>query len=610
MINKNSGYNDKKISKILFFFLSIVFTLLYAIAYNYDILSDKVVTYNGVGSNIDSLIKIIQYYDWNQLTYVAIFIIAILIIFIGTYDLTFLDRKIINFLIVIFTLIPRIVQIGDLPVYDADLYLQSFNKLSNSFTVQNMVFWEHPTYAYALIYGLVCKLFGNPLIGVQIVNIVLSETVIFMFFDIISSVFDESTELNVIGTLIFGNAPMFLGLTSSISPDYALGIISVVLYWSLIRQKKICFVISAICLCLTKEVGIIILAGVIIGHIIWLIINKNNPFKNFYVAFTLLLELLLGAIYLYKSSKGLIWGGKVDESLKIDIDFIVHKIKSISLLNFYYVLWLLIGIILIILIRQKVFINYAYLLFPISSGFICYFLFLCIYKTYNNVRYHLPLELFIFIYFELLLLILVNCINIKFRISIKYSYIIILLVLMIQAFVTIDPMMRLAFTRVNTGSIDMINTLLEARNERVYYMAEYNHQYTYVNRLFDLILSENNYNADMDIIFYGDEVYKNISWIGGMETIGYDKDIKKRVYLYHDKEEIKISPITFLGNCFAVIDENDLKDEAIYIILPDFNIDENISLIQLSEYYDIGNKVEVNIRGRGKAYFYRMRKKC
>lgn len=65
--------SHNKSDKGLFYFLIAIFLLIYLIIYKHGFLDDKIVIYDGVGVNTDSYDTIIEYFNWNFSTYIAIF---------------------------------------------------------------------------------------------------------------------------------------------------------------------------------------------------------------------------------------------------------------------------------------------------------------------------------------------------------------------------------------------------------------------------------------------------------------------------------------------------------------------------------------------------------
>lgn len=397
-------------------------------------------------------------------------------------------------------------------------------------TFRLLQYCSHNAFGYSLF-----SLIGEYLLpgngyGVKIIQIIMACLTIVAFSNITRKLnLDHANQKeNILITSIFSFSPLFLGLLFEVALDFPTACFFVWFLYSYLCDKKIYEIATVFLLIFSKETGILLLFGFAIGLFLKYIITlkPTNLIKlKLFWKYVLLFSIAAG-FYLMVFFGSDIWSqdeNSLDLSLNgselykfgINIDNIFMKSKEFFVLNFSWIIWLLILIGFIFSfkqISQNLKTNEIILEKPVFLPFLCseivFFIFNLIYITYCNPRYITPF----FAIFILLFAMIVGSIKKYFhRIVI---YISVSALLLCQNFITIDPLTSYCFKNISIGKGKIITTRTFGRTEKgalttdesiwskneMTHAASYNRQYSYFGGLFEKFLKEISYSEDTLIV--------------------------------------------------------------------------------------------------------------
>lgn len=544
----------------------------------------------------------------------------------------FFNYRFLIIVVVISTLL-RLIQFNIIPRWDSDTYLNEIIKGCSQFdfTLKSYLLsfrlCSHPSlgYAFFLAMGVFC--FPNSIIGVNIINLILVEFAIIFVYKLLQKIFPQiSSSVIALATLLFSMEPMFLGTFYGLSLDFGIGIFFIyILFFNSFGYNLLFFFFSCI-LVQTKEVGAVMILGFFIGYVIITLITKNGSFlkslADLFLDKTLIGAYFAGLIMFYyliwvNTSPDIgMWSsiiGGVDGAnynyFEFNISYIIQKFKTVFVLNFHWIISIIIIIGLLLSIKKGMFCSFFKKNRTIFAGGISIFfllIFNSVYITLNNSRYILVIAMFEVVCMLIILLYIRN--NTK-----KYLLLSsISLLFLAEAFMTIDPITLLTFDRVKTSdNIYMIHTEWGEHYSPVLDIGIYNNQTTYLDKAFDNILRENEYDGNMDIVIGGEFICNNT-----YEGVAYHSFKGHSLDFYWDLEK---ECRTFVKNnsCIDlnIVYQKDLDDmkkakklkkQAILLIIKQFYSNESEVLEKITRYYDIGERKQCIVPGQGTIYYYNL----
>lgn len=544
----------------------------------------------------------------------------------------FYNYRFLIIVIVVSTLL-RFIQFNTLPRWDSDTYLKEVIKGCNQFdfTLKSYLLsfrlCSHPSlgYAFFLAMGVFC--FPNSIIGINIINLILVEIAIIFVYKLLQKIFPKiSPCIIALSTLLFSMEPMFLGTFYGLSLDFGIGIFFIYILFFNSFGYNLLFFFFACILVQTKEVGAIMLLGFFIGYAIITLISKNGSFlkrlTDLFLDKTLIGGYFAGLIMFYY----LIWvntspdigmwssitvgeDGGNDNYFGFNILYIIQKLKTAFVLNFYWVAAVIIIVGLLISIKRGILRSFFKKHKTIFAGGVSIFFLLVfnsIYITINNSRYILAIALFE-VFCMLILILHIHNNNKKCLLLSSIS-----LLFLAQAFLTIDPITLFTFDRVKTSdNIYMIHTEWGGHFSPVLDIGVYNNQTTYLDKAFDNILRENEYNGNMDIIIGGEyscgNKYEGIAYHcfeGHSLDFYWDSEKQCRTFV---KNNSCINLNTVYQKDLAEMKKSKkLKKQAILLVIKQFYSNEPAILEGITRYYDIGERKHCTIPGQGTIYYYNL----
>lgn len=355
-------------------------------------------------------------------------------------------------------------------------YLQSAKSWDLSFnTISLFKLGGHQSIAYT-IWGLIgVYLFPNSAIGIRIVHIFMTCISLLAIYCILKKLLPTKNFVRIIlflATALFAFNPLILGIIYDITLDLPLLCFYLWTLYSLLYNKKIFLFFSSVFLLLSKETGIILLFGIAAG---WGIVHLYTTYTQYKsecwkkidywticcmgIPFVImLLTLCFSGIWRQdKLSAKSSSSKQLMDSFGMNYDNSLIKIKELFLLNFSWIITLLILIFIIILLvkKEKIKVVKKQLVanaMPLLISFLSFVLFQFIYITYCHIRYIMPyLPGFLFLF---LLLLIITC-------SAKQVIVILSIIVTLlfsECFYTTDPVSRQLCDTIDIGSTNICST--------------------------------------------------------------------------------------------------------------------------------------------------------
>jgi len=558
------------------------------------------------------------------------------------FDMLVKNRAIIAVLLIIAAV--RLPYIELLPRWDSGEYYYKFSSLAEDFRYNSIFEYlkefrlcGHPTLAFCYIYMIGEIIFPKRIIGVSLVSIGLTVIAMWCVYKILLRLVNGlSATRAAIYTLILSMAPLLFSTATYFNPDYALAMFFVFALYGCIYRKPVIAGLATIMCVQTKETGLVLIGGLVIGMIIWHIMSSKkgwfiNIFKDlrFYcIGIICVVQLIymkcVGGMSAWGSTddkKPLFsWDGNGYNCFGINASFFVTKIKQQFILNFNWLAILIIIVCVIWLIRynkdslKELIKNIV----CVAAPFFVLLAFSVLYITASHARYNVIGDIMLYIImFYFIGNVVQKCGRSREdnRKVMKYAEAAGLLVftalITFQCFWTIDPLTRLCFKRLNAGNTDIYH-IGHINDDSIIYYGDgmiYNTQYQYIDRAYDKMLAEAGYDPDsMDIII----PTNNGCFVAGnvpMYWLNWEVKAKKRVF-YESADTKKMK--TYLMTCQLTSDivANDMGDVAIIVNNPywlQINIEEHLDII--SQWYDIGEKNIVQTPQGSVEYYIARQKK-
>lgn len=538
-------------------------------------------------------------------------------------------------MVIIISIFIRLLQLGTIPRWDSEAYFaplingcKTFSFTLKSF-INSFMLAGHQCWGYSLFIASGAYMTPYSIIGINIVNLLLYIVYIICVFKILRKIIKCESDLWIsIGTLLVTVEPMQLGTFAHLNLDYPLFIFIIFVLYAHMEHKYLVFIFYSIVLVFTKETGIILLLGYILGYTFFTIITNIICKKN--ISFIELLNnkaflstiITLVTFVLCKSVLNLIdiskmWGNGLkvgNDNLEIknnyfaiNFDYMILKMKTMFVFNFYWLITLLITVICILkvirIIKSKKMPNINVYLMSYISGIAAMIIFNLLYITYNNPRYNLVIENALFLIFAYFIIK-----SKKYYVRI-FITIICLIWFVMQSYTSIDPISRLIFPPIGTGQNCWIVHPVWNNNPYLADTSVYNNQGDYMDKAFNKILSDVNYNENMDIIIPG-EYFLGVRAIyleGRYMDYYWNKKLNKRTLKNEGEHTILINTLND-DNFYHFQSTNELKPDALAIFVPQYGIDEIEYVKKLNEYYSVGDRKKAKIFGQGEVHYYILKK--
>ena len=516
-------------------------------------------------------------------------------------------------LVLIYTIIIRLPQFGDIPRFDGLAYYNMLTEACRNYDFTFSGFLNgfrmasHPTQGYMGLLAIGKFLDPSGYTGIMVINLILSVITSYCVFMIFRKLIKGvSWKYITAVSVLMTSVPSYLGTFSYLNPDTGLIYFFFMAVYCMLYSRYLLMIFSLLLLALTKETGMLMAASYLTGMALWLIWEKRQLIKNgmtkrrlFYTGFAGILLLLIAVTGIYVVLGGTVWNYQRDEiayfgTIGFHPEFIAFKLKEYFLLNFSWIAVLLIiaGLICLWIKRRELLFRSREkaVLCGILFSYMVIAVFYCLYVNFPHPRYTIILDMILWMT-AVGVSGKVVAVLIKERGWKEFVYRRVALgmciLLMFQVYMTIDPISILSFTNNPTGA----GWLLDIYSEFIGWTGGgdatvYNNQYRYLARAYDYILRDVHYNEKMDVIMFdGLDELDDPFW-----------DMKKQKRSFEENNDtIVISSIT--GGELEKTEEK--KDQAVFIHVSAFGGDREWEIECMEEYYDLVYNGIVNIPGGG-----------
>lgn len=513
----------------------------------------------------------------------------------------------------------RIIQFQDTPRWDGLIYYrnliagcQNFDFSVPSF-LSSFSLASHPTSGFAGMVAIGEFLNPGGYVGMLSMQLLMDLLMAFCLYRILEHMLPKCTWIyHTIGSCVILSSPLVLGTFSYFQPDAGTVYFFVfVLYCYMFRRNLLMF-FSMILLVLSKEVGILALGGFGVGAFLGYLLfdQEEDGFWKKVIAFfkkplgiagLVACVMLIAYLLLFMKGGGKIWSISNENiegfsTFSFQPGFVVYKWKQFLLLNFNWLLWGGIVIMLLCLAvrgwngrRLAGRMERKDIAVSVFMAVAVQILFYCIYVTYALPRYHVLVDFGAAFLFVLLFGCCVSDGRGKYCAAFLIN-----LVLFIEAYVTIDPVTLRVFENEDTGNSRIVTDRLDVTAQSDFCV--YNHQFNYLNKAYDNVLKDVGYYEGMNLIIWDSEWDYSI-W---SNDVLWDARNEKRVFVPGEST----FPIQGYTREALESGEVDLEREAVFIMTPQFGIQEDVAAEYLKNYYDIRYKGTVEIPMGGVVTFY------
>ena len=481
-------------------------------------------------------------------------------------------------LLLVLSLLLRLPSWGTPPQDDGLEYYQAlYNACKNfrfdfSYIFQNFRLANHPTWGMALMAAIPEFFMPGNYNSFWVFHTIIALVAIAASYDLLMRHEGMRPGAAFLGALAVGGTPIFLGLTPHISVEPALGAFFLCMVWSYGREKGLLLIFTCALTALSKELGIVLVAGFVGGVILAELVGQHH--KNLWQRICIVLRKPINAMivalclvgglfvlwYLFNPDGWAIRALNGENSIlqiRIDPPYIVEKGKEYLLTNFDWALILLCLASLALRAAGKG--GKAPLPSYLGGVLVAIVLFQVVSVlavTFTITRYNLAPELALSF-----LCVSVLCIILQGRLRVCVLGALSLL-LTVQGYLTIDPVMKAVYPAVDTGALPMVRVKTDDHERHMSHYVIYNNQYSYLYKgmreIFRTCPPE-----DYDLIILGRD--------GFLYLQGYLWDVNK--YDFAAQSDSNIVPISSFetDTSFAQAQQTgELKQHAILMYSPTY----------------------------------------
>lgn len=419
--------------------------------------------------------------------------------------------------------------------------------------------------------------------------------------------------------------PMFLGLSTSAQMEYVLAVLFIYVLCSYVTKNYILMIFWILLLGTCKETGTMMAFSVLGFSVLYAVVSyiiQNGGIKAacrkmpkwqsvmFIVFISLCVLLFIKVLYMP------VWGGtRIIDVLKIGGDgrmnfqfeksHFLMKARQLYILNFSW-LWVVILVVGMLInlavpaIRKRNAVDGRILSFIIIQ-YVLYTGFLMFFLEAKGTRYN--------ILSDVLLLLLTAAVIVKVidgtRLFVPAAIVVGGLAF-VETFLTIDPVTRAVFTRIDTGGVPMVWTAaakseLECMDINMSDFGYYNYQYTYADRAVDKMLDAVDYQGWFRIVSSFE--------VGVEDQFGYtglvwDSKLRQRTYRTTDEEGRyhTIQRLSYDEEVYSSAHD----DRCIFVELPYCRNNPEKAIELLSEFYDFDGPYTITVGLAGSISYYIM----
>lgn len=529
-------------------------------------------------------------------------------------------------IVLVCSILMRLPLFLNIQIWDGSIYYGCIQQLCNDFDFSLAYIWDRFRIAshYSIIFSFFVAigefLLPDKMTGVLLVLLILTEASLVCMYKMFRGYWlDLSQKEATIVTVLVSVCPLFLGLFSNVSLDNLLIVFAIFLFYAEYKNQTIMKIVWLVSIMMTKETGLVIVAGYLLVHIgvhLWKTIHHKKGGRVQYFLSDLYVMCGIGAaivlcLYIIKQNGLIVWMGMGDKSSDNNVlveylrsffdgrSLIIQKFKLLFVLHYQ---WIPVVAIIACLIYRFIKKRDAFRFKGQGSfyGTLGLFILLNIYLvSYALARYHIFSAVMIWI---LAVIILFD----TFRDCLEYSAgiivsMVLIVLLYLQNFYYIDPITNLAFDRYDTGKGKMIATEFGGGNMGDGFANNYRHTYLY--GLVDTMLEQSGFDADSYVIIPYEKDYLYFH-----AYTGYDKNEGKRIFCIDpDEENVFKLDHAFLKD-IEKQDYEKIPEKGVMYFLPYVSGEEEEYVRRAQQFYHVGQRQEVSNWG-GMLAYYELEKK-
>lgn len=522
-------------------------------------------------------------------------------------------------LALLYCLMSRIFQLDDMPRWDSLVYYRELMSACRNFDfslntfVRGFALASHPTQGFAAIAGIGEFLNPGGYAGVLVIQLLVNLLMSFCLYRIFEIVLPKCSYFyHLIATCAVLSTPLTLGTFSYLQPDAGTVYFFVFVIYCYLYKKNILMFFSMLLLILSKEVGIIILAGFGAGIFFERLLRGRNfkamvrNLKKFFkeplgIGMLAAALFFIGYLLFYFKQGGVIWSISNDNiegfsTFSFQPDFVIFKWKQFFVLNFNWLIWAGVLAMCLFLIfqagrkrgySQKI--GKIEIVVAVALAVVALAIFYCTYVTYALPRYHVLADFCGVFLFAVLFGICVPEGLLKYVVSSLIG-----ILLFLEAYVTIDPVSLIAFQNTDIGNTKIITERFKVGGLTDFCV--YNHQFNYLNKAYSHVLKDVDYYDGMDVLIW-DSMADYEIWGKG---VYWDLEEQNRTMT----ETENTVTVNAIERRMIENGEVQLKPEAVFVLTPQFGIVEDVAVSYLQKYYEIRYKGTVNIPLGGEVTFF------
>lgn len=567
---------------------------------------------------------------------------------------TFLKENILLILLLIVYVITSISTLDFWMMYDGNAYYTSIidNKRWNLGNISDLNLCGHRCFLSSMWMLIGEYIIPNNAVGVRIMILIMVLITISAFYGIIRAFYPTKDKfVAVLVTAVFAYNPLIWSGLAEINIDIFVFCSFVCAVYFGQKNKYVLQLFSLLFMCFSKETGVIIYAGYMLGWVVWNVVSKwseskgikNKIINIFNIKYTL--AILVGVVYvlayfLFNNENS--WGTNLSDmssssagykyvkinSFSIWLPYMIHKIKQFLFLNYGWIYGIMFIVIALfwVLKENKIDLKYVekkfvYILFFVFFAFYNFGMF---YITWPNYRYIILWALFEGIIFAVFVFGLVK------KKTVQISVCVFMLFITIYSNFYPDILSKYFFNMVDLGNGEMVDLqLFDSRQEYIIVDNKFeklgyadlgvtNRQYAYRGKCIDKFLKEIDYSNNCLVVFPyifndGDSeyIFGRHSWFNNQISNLYVNNKDKKLQVNNKDREIESDESFIRFNSVFLyqdekLDENlyDRYSEIYYVYFP-FNEDEFEKNIFLQDYVTM-KEYEYNINTT-KCLIYRIK---
>lgn len=339
--------------------------------------------------------------------------------------------------------------------WDGLLYYITCHNIDIS-SLSNLAIYGHIAQTYGMLIGIGNLIVGDTAIVMIGLNVLLMLCSICGFYAVLKELVPNKNESQyLITTAVYAWSPFLLGMVHYHSLDFYCQCFFTLVLYALYKRKWVYFSVFSLLFCFTKEPAIVIYAATCAGVVIVDFIQDREfslveKIRRLFKRPKYYLMVVPGILWLATYKMLGPWSAG-NGGFLVDFEYVLHKLQNLYILNFNWIFTILaIGGSIYVLWKKEW--KTFQLLIPIWCSQIAFTLFSCLFKTVNHPRYNDTNQ--ITLYLLALIPLLCYCVKMKYQIVTG----ILCLLCLVSSFITIDPLTRNCYEKVNIGTTTMIYT--------------------------------------------------------------------------------------------------------------------------------------------------------